>query len=129
MLDKGGRPLPPEALRKPVYLSFDDACLLEDLLKAKDPEHKLIKKLRENQAQHMDEIARMHEIEAREKSNAWWERPEDWVNREIEAQRKAYLKRTKKLSRRRQEVEIAAPSVEECQEALNGLAKGKKHDS
>ena len=119
MLDKGGRPLPPEALRKPVYLSFDDACLLEDLLKAKDPEHKLVKKLQENQAQHMDEIARMHEIEAREKSNAWWERPENWVENEIAMQRKAYMARAKKHAqgvenirrankRRKKEAEVAA---------------------
>ena len=124
MLDKGGRPLPPEALRKPVYLSFDDACLLEDLLKKHDPAHKLIKKLRENQAQHTDEIARMHEIEAREKSNAWWERPEDWVNKEIAAQRKAYAARVKKYAqgvrniananrRRHKDKELAALKAEE----------------
>lgn len=129
MLDKGGRPLPPEALRKPVYLSFDDACLLEDLLKKHDPAHKLIKKLLENQAQHTDEIARMHEIEAREKSNAWWERPEDWVNKELETQRKAYAARAKKHAqgvenirrsnkRRKQEAVIVALPVEQMPEQL-----------
>ena len=107
-----------------VPLSFEQAVKIEDLLKEKDPVDPLIRTMQDVQRLITDDVHRRHEIESREKSSAWWDRPQHWVNDEIERDRKAFIKRKQndqkrnasKRSRRKKEKEIAAQSAEE----LNG---------
>ena len=109
-----------------VPLSFEQAVKIEDLLKEKDPVDPLIRTMQDVQRLITDDIHRRHEIESREKSSAWWDRPQHWVNDEIERDRKAFIKRKQndqkrnasKRSRRKKEKEIAAQSAEELRNGL-----------
>ena len=122
--------------RLPVYLSFTDTELLEAFFKVYDPTHPLLAKLEQIKQTFFDDIARRHEIEAREKSNAWWDQPENWVNAALRNERMAYAKKVKrsaqgienikeanKRRRRKREVEIAALTSEEYAKlaAANGV--------
>ena len=120
--------------RLPIYLAYEDAELFHDFLTVYDPSHRLRLKLEQVKQAFFDDIARRHEIEAREKSNAWWDAPENWVNAALRNERMAYAKKVKRSAqgmenitksnrRRKREAEIAALTPEEvvALAAANGV--------
>lgn len=109
--------LPESAERRHVSVSFAEAELLEYLLSLYEPEHRLRKHFEQVMSDFSNNLLRIHEIEAREKANAWWEEPQEWIDGQLRAAREA--------RRIKMEKHIACLAAREMRRKLKQQAKEK----
>jgi hypothetical protein len=112
--------LPEAAERRALYVSYDEVVLIEYLLTLYDQGNKLLGPLDQLISEFQDGVRRLHEIEAREKANAYWEEPQEWIDKQI--------RQAQKVRRAQMEKRIAHLKAKEMRRILRRQEKEKARE-